>query len=76
MMNILHADAEQDGLKMINIRAFIDSMKLTWLKRFISSTGDWTEIARTQLPPRISTSYLRQRKTKSDEKQNHKLILF
>ena len=42
---------EQDGLKMINIRAFIDSMKLTWLKRFISSTGDWTEIARTQLPP-------------------------
>ena len=41
---------EQDGLKMISIKAFIDSMKLTWLRRLLTSTGDWTEIAKTQLP--------------------------
>ena len=38
-----------DGLKMIDIKSFIDSMKLTWLKRFMTSTSDWIYIARTQI---------------------------
>ena len=41
-------------VKMINIRVFIDSMQLTRLKCFISSPGNWTEIARRQLPPGIN----------------------
>ena len=40
---------ELDGLKMVNMRAFVDSMKLSWIKRMITSTGDWIEIAKTQL---------------------------
>ena len=39
-----------DGLKMVDIHAFLDSMKLAWLKRFMVSSADWTYIANQQLP--------------------------
>ena len=41
---------EEDGLKMINVKAFMDSMKLSWLKRLFTSKADWSYIALTQLP--------------------------
>ena len=39
-----------DGLKMVDVKAFNDSMKLTWLKRLVISNADWTLIAHMQLP--------------------------
>ena len=41
---------ENDGLKMVDIKAFIDSMKLAWLKRLILSDADWTHLAYMHLP--------------------------
>ena len=41
---------ESDGLKMISVKAFLESMKLSWLKRLMVSKADWTSIAHIQLP--------------------------
>lgn len=41
---------ENDGLEMIDIKAFIDSMKLSWFKRLITSNADWIYIAHENLP--------------------------
>ena len=41
---------EKDGLKMVDLKAFIDSMKLTWLKRLMTSEADWTHVAYKELP--------------------------
>ena len=41
---------ENDGLNMIDIKSFIYSLKLSWLKRLIQSKADWTFIANTQIP--------------------------
>ena len=41
---------ERDGLNMVDIRSFLDSMKLSWLKRLMTSKADWTHIAGVQLP--------------------------
>ena len=34
----------EGGLRMINLKAFINSMKLTWLRRVILSNGPWQSI--------------------------------
>ena len=39
-----------DGLKMIHIDSFINSMKLSWLKRMCSSNASWTMLAKIELP--------------------------
>ena len=48
---------EHDGLKMVDIKAFIDSMKLAWMKRLMISNAEWTHVTYTQLPdaPRLLT---------------------
>ena len=35
---------------MIDIQAFVKSMKLTWLKRLITSTAESTYVAANELP--------------------------
>ena len=32
------------GLKMINLKSFMNSMKLTWLRRMVTSNSSWQEI--------------------------------
>lgn len=39
-----------DGLQMINIPAYIHSLKLSWLKRMANSTADWAILAKLELP--------------------------
>ena len=39
-----------DGLNMVDIDCFINSMKLAWLKRLAESQADWTYLAYEQLP--------------------------
>jgi len=39
-----------DGMGMVNIVAFIDSMKIAWLKRLANSKADWTALADLYLP--------------------------
>ena len=41
---------EDDGLKMINVKAFVESMKVSWLKRMLTSNADWTHTAKLQIP--------------------------
>ena len=36
---------ESDGLQMVDLTSFIHSLKLSWLKRLVSSTADWTKAA-------------------------------
>ena len=38
------------GLRMVDVRAFINSMKLTWLKRLLTSNAAWTYIAADKMP--------------------------
>ena len=42
---------------MVDIKAFIDSMKLAWMKRLMISNAEWTHVTYTQLPdaPRLLT---------------------
>ena len=49
---------EQDGLRMIDINAFLESMKLSWIRRFMTSKADWIELAYTQLPPAEKKNFL------------------
>ena len=37
------------GLKMMNIEAFIQSLKTTWIRRLICKGGKWTEIISTKV---------------------------
>ena len=39
-----------DGLKMINVDAFIDSLKFAFLRRLTKSSGDWTMLFYNYLP--------------------------
>ena len=41
---------KKDGLSMIQIEFFIQSMKLSWLKRLFTSKADWTVLATQELP--------------------------
>ena len=41
----LYRDIKSGGLNMVNIRDFESSLKLTWIRRLISGTPDWTEFA-------------------------------
>ena len=41
---------ETGGLQMVDVDAFIRSLKLTWLKRLTESTAAWAMIAKTELP--------------------------
>ena len=40
----------KDGLYMVNIEQFINSMKFSWLKRLYPSTADWNVVAAQDLP--------------------------
>ena len=44
---VLYKDYNHGGLKMINIRAFIESLKLGWIKRLIQTNGKWQKIPNT-----------------------------
>ena len=39
---------EYDGLEMVHLPSFIKSLKLSWIKRLINSTGIWTSMARLE----------------------------
>ena len=39
----------EGGLRMINLKAFINSMKLTWLRRVILSNGPWQSIVNDKI---------------------------
>ena len=41
---------DKDGLSMVHIDSFINSMKLTWLKRLYASRSDWVVLAKHELP--------------------------
>ena len=41
------------GLSMIDIQAFVNSMKLTWLKRLMQSQAQWTKVSVLELPKPI-----------------------
>ena len=38
------------GLRMVDVRSFCTSMKLTWLKRLMTSNATWTHIVEGELP--------------------------
>ena len=40
----------KDGLGMVEIGSFIDSMKIAWVKRLANSKADWTALADVYLP--------------------------
>ena len=40
----------EGGLGMIDVHAFVRSLKLTWLKRYMTAKSAWTEIAEIELP--------------------------
>ena len=40
-----YRDIKSGGLNMVNIRDFESSLKLTWIRRLISGSPDWTEFA-------------------------------
>ena len=39
---------EQGGLKMINLKAFMNSMKITWLRRIIVTDSPWQSVIKIQ----------------------------
>ena len=41
----LYRDIKSGGLNMVNIRDFESSLNLTWIRRLISGSPDWTEFA-------------------------------
>jgi hypothetical protein len=41
---------EEGGLKMINVKAYLSSLKITWLKRILSNDGKITEILNQLCP--------------------------
>ena len=43
-------NVESGGLNMIDIQAFVRSMKLTWLKRLMTSNAEWAKLAANELP--------------------------
>ena len=65
---------EQDGLKMINIRAFVDCMKLMAQAPYYFSR--WVDRdSKKSSTDRIRTSYVRQGKTFTDQTKYHESIL-
>jgi hypothetical protein len=44
-LSTLTRDYCEGGLKMINVEAFIYSMKLTWIRRIFTNNGKWLSIA-------------------------------
>ena len=44
--NVLCQEYTQGGLKMINLDAFITSLKLTWIRRLITDNHKWTKLLR------------------------------
>ena len=47
--NIIIKQYCDGGLKMINLKAFMNSMKLTWLRRMVTSNSPWQEIIRNKI---------------------------
>ena len=41
-------DYASDGLQMVDLTSFIQSLKLSWLKRLINKTTAWTTIAKQE----------------------------
>ncbi len=35
---------ERGGLRLTNIRTFIDSLKINWIKRLINTEGHWQQV--------------------------------
>ena len=40
---IIEAEIKEGGMKLHNLQKFSETLKLTWLKRTLSSKGLWTE---------------------------------
>ena len=38
------------GLRMVDVQAFVKSMKLTWLKRLMISNAEWVQLVDAELP--------------------------
>ena len=47
--SILEKDYEEGGLKMTYIRAFMEALKTTWIRRLILKDGGWSEIIKTNI---------------------------
>ena len=41
----LYRDIKEGGLNMINIREFEKALKLTWIRKLINGSPDWSEFA-------------------------------
>ena len=39
----------KDGIEMVDLKSFIQSMKITWIKRLIESRHDWTTLMQKEL---------------------------
>ena len=44
--SVMIKDYNQGGLKMINLEAFVNSLKITWIRRLMTSESKWTEIVK------------------------------
>ena len=45
--DVVSQSYEKGGIKMVNLRAFIYSLKLSWLKRLFQTTANWQNILKT-----------------------------
>ena len=42
--DIMEQSYENGGIKMINLKNFIDSLKITWIRRIIADEKDWYKV--------------------------------
>ena len=47
---IMHQDIHNGGLGMPSIKAFIESLKITWLRRLKSESSSWVRLLNTMIP--------------------------
>ena len=48
--SLICQDYKRGGLNMVNIEAFVNSMKVTWLKRFVETEAEWAKVIAAELP--------------------------
>ena len=46
--SIITKDIEEGGIKLVNIKTYMDSLKLTWIRRNCNSDSKW-QIHRSKL---------------------------
>jgi hypothetical protein len=45
-MDTLLSDYEYGGLKMINVTKYLKSLKISWMKRLLTSNNSWTTLVK------------------------------